>query len=177
MRKQKSIRFMIFLSLFVLAAIAAYRSIQNLSALLPADSYKDEGVHTFSPYQVLPIQVKNTSTSRRGRRINRTKTIYKIYYKATDGSGYQWSDETPAKTIGQKAVDAKATVRRRVLRIPANRTYITVEPGLTPESYTAGQKKKNLQILGISTAYILLYLPICLFLYIRRRKQRHASSA
>ena len=73
MQKLKSIVFVVGIMLLILAAAMGYLSIKYLSAILPADSYEDKGVYTFSPYQVLPIQVQNTGASGRDRRMNPTK--------------------------------------------------------------------------------------------------------
>ena len=54
MAKLKTIVFVAGLMLLILAAAVGYLSIKYLAAILPADSYEDKGVYTFSPYQVLP---------------------------------------------------------------------------------------------------------------------------
>ncbi len=63
MQKLKSIVFVAGVMLLILAAAVGYLSIKYLAAILPADSYEDEGVYTFSPYQVLPVQVQNTGAA------------------------------------------------------------------------------------------------------------------
>ena len=55
MAKLKSIIFVVGVMLLILAAAVGYLSVKYLSAILPADSYEDKGVYTFSPYQVLPV--------------------------------------------------------------------------------------------------------------------------
>ena len=157
MQKLKSTVFVVGIMLLILAAAMGYISIKYLSAILPADSYEDKGVCTFSPYQVLPVQVQNTGASARGRRMNPTKTVYMVYYRATDGSGYQWSEQALTRELGQEIVDAGAAVERRVLAIPADRSYITVEPGQTAESYTAGLRQKYITALTLAGAYVLMY--------------------
>lgn len=143
--------------LLLLSAAMGYLSIKHLSAIVPADSYEDKGVYTFSPYQVLPVQVQNTGASGRDRRMNPTKTVYMVYYRATDGSGYQWTDRAITRDLGQEVVDAGAAVERRVLSIPADRSYITVEPEQTAGSYTAGLRQKYITALVLAGAYIMLY--------------------
>ena len=96
--------------LLILAAVMGYLSIKYLSAILPADSCEDKGVYTFSPYQVLPVQVQNTGASRRDRRMNPTNTAYMVYYRDTSGSGYQWSKQALTRELGQKIVDAGSYV-------------------------------------------------------------------
>lgn len=53
--------------------------------------------NSFSPYQVLPVSVENTST-RRDKRLNQKKTVYVIYYPALDGTGYRWEVDTGSKS-------------------------------------------------------------------------------
>ena len=158
MGKLKSIIFVVGIMLLILAAAMGYLSVRYLSAILPADSYEDRGVYTFSPYQVLPVQVQNTGASGRDRRMNPTKTAYMVYYQDISGSGYQWSEQALTRELGQKIVDAGTTVERRVLAIPADRSYITVEPDQTAESYTAGLRKKYITALVLAGVYVLLYV-------------------
>ncbi len=160
MQKLKSIVFVVGVILLILAAAMGCLSIRYMSAILPADSYEDKGVYTFLPYQVLPVQVQNTGASGRDRRMNPTKTAYMVYYRDISGSGYQWSQQALSRELGQQIVDAGATVERRVLSIPADRSYITVEPDQTPESYTAGLRQKYIIALVLSVIYILLYAAV-----------------
>lgn len=158
MAKLKSIIFVVGVMLLILAAAVGYLSIKYLTTILPADSYEDKGVYTFSPYQVLPVQVQNTGASGRNRRMNPTRTVYMVYYKDISGSGYQWSEQALTRELGQKIVDAGTTVERRVLSVPADRSYITVEPGQTAVSYTAGLRQKYITILVLAGLYVLLYV-------------------
>ena len=160
MEKVKSIGFVAGIILLILAAVMAYLSVKGLVVIPTASSYEDGGTHTFEPYQVLPVQVQNTSAYSRDRRMNPTKTVYMVYYRATDGSGYQWTDQAITRELGQKTVKEGVTVTRRVLSIPRDRTYITVEPDQTAESYTAGLRQKYVLALALSAAYILVYLVI-----------------
>lgn len=173
MAKLKSIVFVAGVMLLILAAAVGYLSIKYLAAILPADSYEDKGVYTFSPYQVLPVQVQNTGASGRDRRMNPTKTAYMVYYRDTSGSGYQWSQQALTRERGQEIVDAGAAVERRVLAIPADRSYITVEPGQTAESYTAGLRQKYITALVLAGAYVLLYAAAwCVVVWVRKKKAR-----
>ena len=115
MSKLKSIVFVAGVMLLILAAAVGYLSIKYLAAILPADSYEDKGVYTFLPYQVLPVQVQNTGAGGRDRRMNPTKTVYMVYYRATDGSGYQWTDRAITRELGQETVKEGVPVTRRVL--------------------------------------------------------------
>ena len=160
MEKVKSIGFVAGLMLLILAAVMTYLSVKGLFAIPTAGSYEDGGTHTFEPYQVLPVQVQNTSAYSRDRRMNPTKTVYMVYYRATDGSGYQWTDQAITRELGQETVREGVPVIRRVLSIPSDRTYITVEPDQTAESYTAGLRQKYVFALALSAVYILVYLVI-----------------
>lgn len=172
MQKLKSLIFIAGAMLLILAAAVGYLSIKYLAAILPADSYEDKGVYTFSPYQVLPVQVQNTGASSRDRRMNPTKTVYMVYYRATDGSGYKWSNEAFSKDHGQRVVEAGETVQRRVLRIPADGTYITVEPEQSAGSYTAGLRQKYTTIFALAGAYVLLYgLGWCVLIFTKKSKR------
>ena len=172
MAKLKSIVFVAGMMLLILAVAMGYLSIKYLSAILPADSYEDKGVYTFSPYQVLPVQVQNTGASGRDRRMNPTKTAYMVYYRDTSGGGYQWSEQALTRELGQEIVDARAVVERRVLAIPADRSYITVEPGQTAESYTAGLRQKYITALVLAGAYVLLYVAVWYVLIFMKRVKR-----
>lgn len=90
--------------------------------------------------------------------MNPTKTAYMVYYQDISGSGYQWSEQALTRELGQKIVDAGTTVERRVLAIPADRSYIAVEPDQTAESYTAGLRKKYITALVLAGVYVLLYV-------------------
>ena len=158
--KVKPVGFIAGLILLVLAAVMIYLSVKGLLTIPSADSYQDNGTHTFEPYQVVPVQVQNTSAYSRDRRMNPTKTVYMVYYRATDGSGYQWTDRAITRELGQETVKEGVPVTRRVLSIPSDRTYITVEPDQTAESYTAGLRQKYVLALALSAVYILVYLVI-----------------
>ena len=42
--------------------------------------------------------------------------------------------------------------------LPADHSYITVEPGQTAEGYTAGLRQKYMIVLILAGAYVLLYV-------------------
>ena len=102
--KVKPVGFIAGLILLVLAAVMIYLSVKGLLTIPSADSYQDNGTHTFESYQVVPVQVQNTSAYSRDRRMNPTKTVYMVYYRATDGSGYQWTDRAITRELGQETV-------------------------------------------------------------------------
>ena len=160
MQKLKFIPFYAGVMLFVLSAVMIYLSIQGLSDIRPASDYEDQGVYTFLPYEVQPVQVKNTSASSRDRRMNPTKTVYMVLYRDTSGAGYRWRERTPAPELGEKTVEAGQTVARRVLSIPSSRTYITVEPEQSAQSYTDGLRQKYSRFVGLCVADILFSLAV-----------------
>ncbi len=156
----KSYGVVIGVMLFLGAIMVSYFSARNLMPIIPEENYADEGVHIFYPYRVLPTPAKNTSASSHDRRMNPTKTVYVVYYAADDGSGYQWSEQASSKSSGQQIVTSGQPVERRVLSIPSENTYITVEPEHTAKSYSAELRQKYVLFLVLSAAYILVYLVI-----------------
>ena len=100
--KIKALIFTAGMMLFILSAVLGALSVGYLSDMLPAEEYQDRGVHTFVPYEVYPVSVKNTGASGRDRRMNPTKTVYKVYYFDRTGEGYQWSVEVLSREQGKK---------------------------------------------------------------------------
>ena len=174
MRRLKTIIPVAGILLLILSAASLYVAVQALLEVRPAEDYEDQGIYTFQPYDVLPVQVQNTGASSRDRRMNPTKTVYMVYYRATDGSGYKWSDEALTRDLGEDIVEAGEPVKRRVLSIPADRTYITVEPDQTAESYTNGLRQKYVTILVLAGAYVLLYV-VAWCILILMKKARSGS--
>lgn len=146
------------MTLALCAVIVAVIAIREYIAVRPADAYEDKGVHTFSPYEVLPVQVKNRTGTGRSRRLHPTRTVYKLYYKATDGSGYRYVEEVPAKSFGEKRVKEGITVERRVLSVTKEDVYITVEPDQTAESYTAQCRRRYILYIILSAVYFLVFI-------------------
>ena len=63
-------------------------------------------------------------------------------------------------------------MERRVLRIPADKTYITVEPEQSTGSYTAGLRQKYTTIFALAGAYVLLYgLGWCVLIFTKKSKR------
>ena len=165
----KALIFTAGMMLFILSAVLLALCVSNLSDMLPAEAYQDRGIHTFVPYEVYPVSVKNTGASGRDRRMNPTKTVYKVYYFDGSGEGYQWSVEALSREQGQALIDTVETVDRRVLGIPSSGTYITVDPWESAESYTAGLKRKYVVILGASGVYLFFYIIAMGIWYYRRQ--------
>ena len=67
-------------------------------------------------------------------------------------------------------MDAGAAVERRVLVIPADRSYITVETGQTAESYTAGLRQKYITALVLAGTYALLYVAAWCVIWASKQK-------
>ena len=158
--------------LLILAAVVGYLSIEELSAMLPADSYEDRGVYTFIPCEVASEQVKNTNADSRDRRMHPTETVYTVCYRDIGGSGYRWKERTITAEMGQAAVDAGTAVKRRVLSIPDRGTYITVEPDQTAESYAAGLRQTYIVTLSLSAVYVLLYATAWYLIWHNDRKKK-----
>lgn len=157
--------------LLVLAAAVIFVAGRQMLAIRPAGSYEDAGVHSFLAYRVLPRQVPNTGATGRYRRMNPTRTVYEVHYLAVDGSGYQCSEQVMSRDLGQDMVDDKLETERRVLRIPADGTYITIGANQTAESYTAGLQQKYVWALVPSGAYILLYLLVKIVFLVKRNRK------
>ena len=172
MRRLKTITPIAGILLLILSAASLYAAMGGLSELRLAEDYEDQGVRSFEPYAVYPVQVENTGASGRDRRMHPTKTVYMVYYRATDGSGYKWSDEALTRDLGEGIVAAGKTVKRRVLSIPSDGTYITVEPDQTAGSYTEGLRQKYTTILVLAGAHVLLYgLGWCVLILVKKAKR------
>lgn len=141
--------------------------VKGIATIRPASDYEDMGVHTFSPYKVLPYTVENRATSR-DKRNNPTKTVYVVYYQTSDGTGYQWKLETSNDKDYADQILAKGdSVDRRVLSIKENGKYMTVDTDLTADTYVAGQQKRYLWMAGLSGGYLVLC--VALWLVMKRR--------
>ena len=173
MKRLKTIIPIAGILLLILSAASLYVAMRDLSSLRPAEDYEDQGVRSFEPYAVYPVQVQNTGASGRDRRMNPTKTVYMVYYRATDGSGYKWSNETLTRDLGEEIVEAGETVRRRVLSIPSDGTYITVGPEQTAGSYAESLRERYTRIVGLSTLYILFYIIVLLLTNLMRRLRKN----
>ncbi len=86
-----------------------------------------------------------------------TKTIYMLYYRATDGSGYQWSRKVVSKTSGQKMIEEGMPVERRVLSITGENTYLTTESHLNAKTYTRQLRQQCRIRFFICILYLIFY--------------------
>lgn len=171
MTKIKSIAFAISIMLLVAAPISLYFSMRNLTQIRTASDYDDLGIYTFVPDEVYPIQVENHATGRAGRN-HPTKTVYVVSYRAEDGSGYQYRQEFAVETLAQNVLKEGEPIQRRVLSIPHENSYTTIDVEETVESYTLHQKMTYLVIAGASSLYLLAWISM---LVIRRRKRIAAA--
>lgn len=150
--------------LLLTAAVAGLLlSVQGLVTLRPAADYADQGVHTFVASSAYPTSRKTTV---RGQ--TRTRTVYLLTYKAP-GTGYTYTQELPAESTAKQAVREKRRVERRVLSIPAERKYITVDPKYPDaESYVSACRQRYLLILTASAAVFAAAAVVLIW-----RKRRH----
>lgn len=162
------------LLLLILAASSLYVGARGFASIRPAADYKDSGIHTFAPYDILPVQVKNNATGR-AQRNNPTRTVYIVYYQATDGTGYRWQVEGGSVRELAEQVYDRGPVERRVLSIPADNTYITVEPDQTAESYTSSLRQKYILILALSGGYVLVYAAAWVVILCRNQRLKEMS--
>ena len=156
--------------LLILAAASLCMGVSGFFSIRPVTCYEDSGIHTFAPYDLLPVQVKSSGSSRY-QRMNPTRTVYMVYYQATDGTGYRWQVEGGSVRELVKQLYNRGPVERRVLSIPADNTYITVEADQTAESYTTGLQQKYILIMGVSGGYILLYLVAWVVIWFWKKRE------
>lgn len=175
MGKIKSIGFSIGIILLILSAVFLYRGLHGLSSAPDASAYEDAGVHTFVPYDIVPVQVENRGT-RRDRRKHPTKIIYKVYYHTTDGSGYRWSAEGGSvRELAENLYD-RGPVDRRVLSIPADNTYITVEASQNAESYTRSLRKTYMIYVTAAGTYMVCYGAAWCVIIGRKKRRQHPEN-
>ena len=63
------------------------------------------------------------------------------------------------------------SIKYLVAILPADGSYITVEPGQTAESYTAGLRQKYITALVLAGAYVILYAAAwCVVVWLKKRK-------
>lgn len=172
--RAKKVLFVGGLLLLFLAVSGLYAGGRGITSIRPAADYKDGGVHTFTPYDILPVQVKNNAVGR-ARRNNPTRTVYMVYYQTTDGTGYRWRVEGGSVRELAEQVYDRGSVERRVLSIPADNTYITVEANQTAESYTSGLQQKYGLLLGLSGSYVLIYAAVWVVILSRNQKRKERS--
>lgn len=172
--KAKKVISVVGLLLLILAASSLYVGARGFASIRPAADYEDSGVHTFAPYDILPVQVKNNATGR-AQRNNPTRTVYMVYYQTTDGTGYRWQVEGGSVRELAEQVYDRGPVERRVLSIPADNTYITVEAEQTAEGYTSSLRQKYILILVLSGGYVLVYAAVWVVILYRNQRRKEMA--
>lgn len=172
--KAKKVISVVGLLLLILAASSFYVGARGFASIRPAADYEDSGVHTFAPYDILPVQVRNNATGR-AQRNNPTRTVYMVYYQATDGTGYRWQVEGGSVRELAEQVYDRGPVERRVLSIPADNTYITVEAEQTAEGYTSSLRQKYILILVLSGGYVLVYAAVWVVILYRNQRRKEMA--
>ena len=67
------------------------------------------------------------------------------------------------------------SIKYLVAILPADGSYITVEPGQTAESYTAGLRQKYITALVLAGAYVILYAAAWCVIWASKRKIQRAG--
>lgn len=101
-----------------------------------------------------------------------TKTVYVVYYQASDGTNYQWKVETGnSRNDANQILAAGESVKRRVLSIKETGNYITVEAELTADTYIERQQQRYLWMIGLSSgSYLVFCLVVWMIIKYHRRK-------
>lgn len=170
MKKMKTLGAVICFVLLLISLSFLFYAGKELLSLPAVSDYTDEGVHTFYPKNAYPTQkeIHHPRTKHTTGRTS-TQTVYKITYGAVDGSGYQWVVDSLISAEADRIVMEKKPVKRRVLTRKENSTYITIDGSETAESYITGIRKKDIAVINLSGAYLLIYGAIKLVL--RQRKK------
>ena len=170
-KKSKSLLLSGSTLLLILAVFSIFMNVKNFYSIRPANEYEDVGIHTFAPYDILPIQVKNNATGRYQRN-NPTKTVYMVYYQTTDGTGYRWQTEGGSARVLAEDIYSQGAVERRVLSIPKDDIYITIEADQTADSYTSGLRQRYVLIIGLSAIYVVVYIIVWIALWNINKKRK-----
>ena len=159
----------LLLMFVILAVLSLFFSVRNMTEIRSVSAYEDQGVYTFVPVEVSPVQEENNASGRT-RRNHPVKTVYVVSYQASDGSGYEYDYEAGSvDTIAQKIVEEGEPIERRVLSIPDEGTYITVEADETAETYVTGQRKRFVLISIVSVLYLVIWGMVNIILMKRRK--------
>lgn len=154
MKKIIKIFYVIGIFLFALSLASFYSGVKGITNLRPVSAYTDMGVHTFSPYKVYPVSERDKTTGH-GRRFNRKKTVYMVYYKTPERTGYKWTVKESTKKGADKILSERKKVNRRVLFIKEVKKYITVDENLTAETYIKEKKGYYTKLIVFSTLYFM----------------------
>lgn len=168
MKKIKTLAGIISFFLLLASLSFGFYAAKELLSLPTASDYTDEGVHTFIPRSAYPTQKETYHARRHTTKRVTTQTVYKITYRTTDGSGYTWVVDTLISSEADRIVKEKKAVDRRVL-VTKDNTYITIDAKETAESYIKSIRKKDIFVINLVGAYILIYGAVKLIM--RQRKK------
>lgn len=134
--------------------------IKDLADLPDASSFTNEGVHEFKPYKIVPLSEENHSLISRDRRLNPTRTVYAVAYRAIDDRSLQFyrrisSDESQA----QKVLKAAEPIKRRVLcQRDLNRCQYAEAHLEDAEDYLADKRRDILRSMALALGYCLIFI-------------------
>lgn len=169
--KKKKYRIMYIISIvgLMLSIICLCLALNKITDIPTVSNYQDMGIHTFKPYKMLPFSVKNTSASKRERRMNPKKTIYVVYYQSTDGSDYKWKVEKRSKDEAKSLLAQNENIERRVLTEKETGYYMTLDTKETMDSYFTKQRNLYIWVIGLSSTYIVCYFVVMI---IKQKKRK-----
>ncbi len=146
----------------LLAVFSCYLGWTDYAEIRDVKEYEDEGVFSFTPYQVLPEMVSNSG---------KLKKEYRVYYKTTDGSDYKWEQKVSSQSAGEQKVLAGEEIEWRVLSISADESYIMISPEQTVESYVNELRQTSIIMMAIGVIYGIGYGIGFIVFVLKKRKQ------
>lgn len=169
MTKLKSAAFIVGIIVMIGAAISFYFSLQNLYSLPDVSDFEDRDVHTFVPYDIVPVRVQNNAAGR-AQRNSPDKIVYTVLYKSSDQTGYRMRKEGGFTEDSAKLLYNSGSVEKRVLLNRKDNSYITADPDQTAAAYVAGMRRKYMLLSVLSGGYILIFVSIVSLIRLRKRK-------
>ena len=157
----------------LIALSTLFYSVQGMQQVRSAGEYKDLGVYTFYPQRVAPLQKETNWTEQ-----NKTKKLQALAEEESLPEPQNWREKIergkqlrdklrPVQEyeylmetggIESEAQDILAEgkpIERRVLAIPAEKAYITVEANMTAEDYVDKQTGFNKNLAMASLTYLV----------------------
>ena len=144
---------------------------QYASALSAMEKPNNTNIYTMDEARIgldFSMLAMKTDALRNSGKIG--NTMAGLLQKTMDSFMQSFLDRLDGQLSANRNVGA--IVERRVLAIPADRSYITVESGQTAESYTAGLRQKYITALALAGAYVLLYVIVWCVIGSMKRKAR-----
>ncbi len=167
----QTIFYAVTLLMFVVAGTILWQSVKEYNSINSASAYIDKGVRQFVPYNVSSILKDNPSSSSKDRRLHPKTVIYRVEYKAVDGTGLEYRQETGhVKDEAERILKEAVPVDRRVLLIKDSHSYITIDPDKTAESYVSDLRQKCKWMIILSSVFIVAYLAYCIVYCYRRNR-------